>query len=118
MAPSTIDRLLASKNPPIVLKTRLNLLDEPADSARVRKLRKQVKDSPDVRRLLSIRKKDGTFATPPYKKWQGPHWTLISLAELGYPSGDRSLMPLRDQLYDWLFEKKHVEFPRSQLIPG
>ncbi|MCI4347433.1 MAG: hypothetical protein L3J97_02295 [Thermoplasmata archaeon] len=29
-----------------------------------------------------------------YYKWQGIHWVLASLADLGYPQGDRELIPL------------------------
>ena len=31
----------------------------------------------------------------PYRKWQGPHWTLYSLAEIGFPAGGEALLPLR-----------------------
>ena len=47
--------------------------------------------------LLSHRQADGTIATHPYKKWQGPHRRLYSLAQLGHPSGDESLRPLFKQ---------------------
>jgi hypothetical protein len=36
-------------------------------------------------------------------KWQGAHWVLATLADIGYPRGDRSLFAMRDQVYDrWL----------------
>lgn len=71
-----------------------------------------------AKQLLGHRRGDGTIGTNPYKKWQGPHWTLYSLAQIEYPPGDRSLIPLRDQIYDWLLEERHLRFPRSLLIPG
>jgi hypothetical protein len=38
-----------------------------------------------------------------YKKWQGAHWVLAHLADIGYPEGDGSLRPIVDQLfYLWL----------------
>ena len=49
--------------------------------------------------LLKQREADGTIATHPYKKWQGPHWTLYSLAQLGHPPGDESLRPILEQVY-------------------
>jgi hypothetical protein len=58
-----------------------------------------------VRALLSGRGADGRVADPkqPYSKWRGAHWVLLALAELGYPAGDESLVPLRDQVLDrWL----------------
>lgn len=78
-----------------------------------------------ARALLSRRAADGRIITAaargqthPYQKWQGPHWTLVCLAEIGYPPGDRSLFPLRDQFYDWLLDPRHLRPPRSLLIPG
>jgi hypothetical protein len=75
--------------------------------------------------LLSHRSGDGRIITypergqtNPYQKWQGPHWTLVCLAEIGQRRGDRSLLPLRDQFYDWLFDSRHLCPPRSLLIPG
>ena len=75
--------------------------------------------------LLAHRDADGRICTypergqtHPYQKWQGPHWTLVCLAEIGYRSGDRSLEPMRDQFYDWLLAPRHLAPPRSVLIPG
>jgi hypothetical protein len=56
-----------------------------------------------VRRLLSPRLADGTFPGSPYAKYWGAHWALLLLADLGYPPGDASLLPLRGQVYGmWL----------------
>ena len=38
-----------------------------------------------------------------YKKWQGIHWILTDLADIGYPPGDESLIPSRDFEMLWLF---------------
>ena len=89
-----VQRLLSSGNPSVVYKTRVDVLGESKDSPPVRALREQIGSSHMARRLLHHRQPDGTIATNPYKKWQGPHWTLMFLAEIGYPSGDDSLMPL------------------------
>jgi hypothetical protein len=38
-----------------------------------------------------------------YAKYTGAHWVLADLADIGYPPGDVSLAPLRDQVLDhWL----------------
>ena len=113
-----VRRLLSSGNPSVAYKTRVDVLGEHEDSPSVRALRAQIRSSDMARRLLHHRQPDGTIATNPYKKWQGSHWTLMFLAEIGYPSGDSSLMPMREQFYDWLFSKEHLKFPRSLLIPG
>jgi hypothetical protein len=83
------------------------------------KLKGAIGNSLMAQKLLSNRRNDGTIIDAhPYQKWQGPHWTLYSLAEIDYPRGDKSLLPIRDQIYNWLFEEKHLKYPRSLLIPG
>src|SRR5262245_32080831 len=55
-----------------------------------------IADSPRVRKLLSERDRHGNIARHPYHKWMGAHWVLVSLADLGYPPGDASLIPMRE----------------------
>jgi hypothetical protein len=113
-----VQSLLASANPVIEYKTRVNLLVEPQDAAHIQHLMDQINDSSLARSLLSYRQLDGTIPTNPYKKWQGPLWTLVSLAQIDYPQGDKSLYPMRDQVYDWLLSDEHLKYPRSLCIPG
>lgn len=113
-----IKELLNSINPTIRYKTQIMLLDEPTESIGIKKLEEEIKTSPMATALLSTLQKDGTIHTNPYKKWQGPMWTLVSLAHIDYPQGLPFLHPIRDQVYDWLLEDKHLKFPRSYLIPG
>jgi hypothetical protein len=80
--------------------------------------RAAIGESERARRLLAARGADGTIRAHPYRKWQGPHWTLYSLAQIDYPPGDLSLLPMRDQVYDWLLDPAHLQFRRSLLIPG
>ncbi len=105
------ERLLESGEPSIRFRARTEILSEPADSAPNRRLRAQVRDSEKVRLLLSERR-NGNIPFHPYAKWFGAHWVLSSLADLCYPPGDRSLIPLRDQVYEWLFSKAHMEYAR------
>lgn len=53
-----------------------------------------------MRALLARRTQLGTPGTARqvYYKWQGLHWVLASLADLGYPEGDESLLPIRDRV--------------------
>jgi hypothetical protein len=45
------------------------------------------------------------------ESWQGAHWALAALADLGYPPGDTALYPLREQVFGtWLDESYHLEF--------
>ena len=100
-----IDQLLKSDEPSVKYRTRILLLRENPDSARNLKLREEIRNSSRVRKLLSHRNLSGKLAPydKPYHKWYGAHWVLVHLAELFYPAGDKSLMTLRDQVYDpWL----------------
>ena len=42
---------------------------------------------------MSERDQAGRIPVHPYSaKWYGAHWVLVALAELGYPTGDLSLV--------------------------
>ena len=108
-----IERLLASPEPSIRWKTRVHVLGESPTSRPVRALQREIRDSPRVRRLLSGRNAAGRLAPVRnvYDKWRGAHWVLATLADLGYPPGDRSLAPLRDQVLEyWLRPQYYREF--------
>lgn len=76
------------------------LADEVRRSARVRTL---------LSRLLGF-ERAGTVRGV-YDKWQGAHWVLAALADIGYPQGDKKLIPLRDEVLDrWLAPKFFQEF--------
>lgn len=96
-----IERLLASDEPSVRFKVRVGVLGEKLDSPGIQGLRKEIGRSPRVRSLLSERGGDGTIPGSPYRKWLGSHWVLTLLAELGYPSGDKSLKPLANQACSW-----------------
>jgi len=113
-----VRRLLASPDPTIEYKARVHLLGEPTGGEYVGRLSETIRNSDTAGRLLSHLQADGTIATNPYKKWQGPLWTLASLALIEYPPGDASLVPMRDQAYDWLLSPEHLRFPRTLVIPG
>lgn len=69
-------------------------------------VRAQIPRSERVKTLLSQRGSDGRIPQHPYTKWTGAHWVLVALAELGYPPGDPALLPLRDQVLDWIFDPR------------
>lgn len=102
-----IDRLLASDEPAIRLQVERGVLD--AGNDETHGLREQVRHSSRVAMLLSERGPDGRIGAHPYHaKWYGAHWVLVTLAELGYPSGDESLVPLREQILGWLFSREYL----------
>jgi hypothetical protein len=103
---SIVEPLLASTEPAIRWKVRSRVLGEPTGSPQMTALRKEIRGSAVVRRLLAPL----DAAQPPaaYAKWQGAHWVLGALAELGYPPGDEALHPLRERVLDtWLNEAYH-----------
>ncbi len=103
-----IDKLLKSDEPSIRYKTRVHILKENPHSPSIVSLQEEIRLSKRVQSLLTGRVEDGRLSSidHPYHKWFGAHWVLVHLAELGYPSADRSLFPLRNQVYTcWLSEK-------------
>src|SRR5437773_9529064 len=99
-AAAPIPALLASADPSIRWKTRVHVLGEDPNSKSIRLLREEIRSSPTVRALLSRRDQLGRPGTrrQVYYKWQGLHWVLAALADLGYPEGDESLLPIRDRV--------------------
>ena len=71
-----------------------------------------------ARALFRVFEQDAKTLQHTYRKWQGPHWTLAGLAELGYPPGDASLRPVVDQVFDWLLAPRHLKPPSTQVFPG
>ena len=84
----------------------------------MQRLQGEVRDSPRVRALLGRRHSLGRPGTTrgAYYKWQGCHWVLSRLADLGYPAGDDSLIPLRDRVLGlWLRPSYYKEFTARTL---
>ena len=105
MSDPVVRLLLNSSEPSIRWKTRVHVLGEDPESKSIRALQEEVRRSPRSRALLSRRDQLGRPGTARqvYYKWQGLHWVLASLADLGYPRGDATLHPIRDRLMEyWL----------------
>jgi hypothetical protein len=102
-----INKLLNSGEPALRFKVLVNILGKDPESADIIKLREEIKSSPRVKMLLSERRDDGKIPFHPYAKWYGAHWVLSFLADIGYPPGDYSLIPLREQVLGWLLSKWH-----------
>ncbi len=113
-----VKQLLASPNPAVAYRARRALLDEDPAAPAMCALQESIRTSALAQGLLGHRLADGTIPIHAYGKWQGPHWTLYSLAEIGYPPGDESLLPLFEQVYRWLFSEKFLQFPATVIYPG
>jgi 2-amino-4-hydroxy-6-hydroxymethyldihydropteridine diphosphokinase len=97
------DPLVVIRNEPaLAWKLAVNILGEDPGSPLAIRVGELVRQSPLVTTLLSERGPDGSLGHHPYKKWNGGHWILSHLGDLGYPSGDHSLHPLLDASFDWL----------------
>jgi len=100
-----LEKLLGSSDPSLLWKVRTQVLGEEPHGRRLRSLEEDVRQSPRVRAILQRRGRLGRLGTlrGVYYKWQGAHWALVRLADIGYPARDESLFPLRDRvLMTWL----------------
>lgn len=108
-----IDRLLASPEPSIRWKTRVNVLGEDPASRPLKALQAEIRSSPRAKALLKTCSNGGPKNI--YAKWQGAHWVLATLADLGYPRGDKNLLPLRERILNyWLSDFFYTEFEARQ----
>ncbi len=106
--------LLESEQPAIRFKIRTGYLGEDPNARAMKRLRNEIRDSPLVASLLEPRRRDGKFPDRVYAKWQGAHWVMAALADIGYPTADKTLLPIRDQLQArWLHEYYYAEFPAA-----
>lgn len=81
------------------------MLHENSTSNEIKSLQTEIKNSSRVKKLLANRDKSGRIVSSRniYDKWQGAHWILASLADIGYPPNDESLFIVRDEILDfWL----------------
>ncbi len=94
-----LERLARSPEPSVRWRTRVRVLGESRERRSVRELEREVRASPRVRGLLQRARfpsAPGTFGGI-YHYWQGIHWGLAALADLGYPDGDPELKPVLDR---------------------
>ena len=103
-----VDWLLSSDDPSVRHITLTEVLNKPSDSGRALTARKQIPNGPTVKTLLSGQEPDGGFRVHPYQKWTGAHWRLVSLVELGIPSGFRPAVKATDLVLKWLQSEAHT----------
>ncbi len=84
-------------------------MDKPKESPEVRALQARILKGPRVRVLLSGQRPNGGFGVHPYQKWTGAHWRLVSLVELGIPSGNKKAIAAANQVLGWLGGKSHLD---------
>jgi hypothetical protein len=110
-------RLAASDDPVIAYQARVRALGADESDPALRVLRAAIPASGRALALLSGREADGTIRLHTYAKFQGPHWTLVSLALIDYPPGDLGLLPVKSQVDGWLLGRAHDRPPQSVRYP-
>jgi hypothetical protein len=105
--------LRQSAEPTVRFKLFTRVLGRKPDSGVIRRLQEEIRTSQRVRQLLSERQADGRIPCHPYAKWYGAHWVLATLADIRYPPGDASLIPLREQVLAWLLGESHQKAIRT-----
>ncbi len=94
-----VQRLSRSSEPSIRWRTRVRVLGEARERPSIRALQREIRKSELVDRLLTrgrARIAPGTHGGI-YRYWQGIHWALTALADIGYPDGDPTLAPFLDR---------------------
>ena len=99
---TALDWLLESDEPGIVAQAKRDLLDvaDPPEATRVL-------EGPKVRALLAGQRRDGGFGVNVYAKWAGAHWRLVSLVELGVPTGEPRCLAAAETVLAWLTGPGH-----------
>ena len=116
---AVIDALLKSDEPSVRRKVMTRVVGEGPESRKVRELREEIRTSPRARALIAGRDQKFVREAYVYANWRGAHWTLAMLAEIGYPAGDESLVPMRDQVLDyWLGHAFYMEFESKSAVPN
>lgn len=114
-----IQFLLHSPDPSIRYFALTDLLDVSPRSREVAAARRDIPNGARVQALLAeptVRERKtnrmfathpGSFGDHPYKKWNGAHWRLVSLVELGIPANTRRAHTAADQVLTWLTSDDH-----------
>ena len=87
------------QQPALAWKVAVNVLGNGDASPEASRARTEVRESPLVKALIATCDRRHSA----YKKWDGPHWVLSLLGDLGYPAGDETLRPLMEHTFNtWL----------------
>jgi len=116
MDQALLQHLALHENPPIRYMYLTGYEGRSESDSDVMAVKKAVKKSPIVEKMLTPRLADGTLPFHAYAKWRGPFWVLLQLVDLGYPVDNPSLVPLFGQCFDWLLEPARLK--KIPLIEG
>jgi hypothetical protein len=111
--------LLKSAEPSIRWRTRVRVLGEKRESPAIRRLEAAIRASPRVGALLTEARRPhqvGKFGGV-YRYWQGSHWALASLADIGYPRADPALAPILNRALGMWTQSRYdrtVDLPEGE----
>jgi hypothetical protein len=103
---------LLNDEPALAWKRAVGVEGHDPDSLAARQAAATVRRSPRVEALLAGCDRQAS----PYKKWNGRHWVIAVLSDLGCPPGDESLRPLVGATLDCWLSPGHAKYIR--LIAG
>ena len=89
--------------PALAWKLMVNGMGRDEDSPEARQAATDVRQAARVRRLIETCDRQHSV----YKKWDGAHWVLSLLADLGYPPADETLRPLMQDTFNAWLSKEH-----------
>jgi hypothetical protein len=95
--------------PALAWKVTVGILGHSPDSPEAKEAAQVTRHSPLVTTLIENCHTTGH----PYKKWDGAHWILSLLADLGVPPGDESLRPLMDATFKAWLSPSHQQYIRQ-----
>jgi hypothetical protein len=95
-----IEWLLSSSEPIVPWLARRDLLDGGSNAP-------PIDDSPALRALFDGQRDTGGFGVHPYAKWNGAHWRLVSMVELGVPPREPRAVAAAETVLRWLTGARH-----------
>jgi hypothetical protein len=101
---SVVEVLAASTEPSVRFLLNTGVLGQAESAVENRVLLEQIRSSARIQVMLSHWQ-----GLHPYQKWNGAHWVLYLLADLGYPVGDDALIPLREAELAWLLDESRLK---------
>ena len=95
---------LLRTEPALAWKLAVNILGRGEDSPDTCSARTEVREAPLVKALIATCDRSRSA----YKKWDGAHWVLSILGDLGYPAGDEALRPLMEDTFNTWMSREHA----------
>jgi len=104
---------LLGTEPALAWKLAVNILGKDENSPDARRAQEEVREAPLVKALIETCDRSHSA----YKKWDGAHWVLSILGDLGYPANDETLRPFMEDTFNTWMSQKH-ETSHLRVIDG